>query len=44
MRAVDRKNPCNDSEYDELKEKLHNTILRDQVRGDIEADIEPKEM
>lgn len=43
MRAVDRKNPCNDSEYDELKEKLH-TIIRDQVRGDIEADIEPEEM
>lgn len=39
---MDQKNPYNDSEYDELREKLH-TIIRNPVRGDIAANMVPEE-
>lgn len=46
---MDQKNQYDDSKYDELKEKLlkagtQKTIIRDQVRGDTEEGIAPKEV
>lgn len=46
--AMDETNQYDDGKYDELKEKLlkagtQKNTIRDQVRGDIEADIVPKE-
>lgn len=46
--TMDQKNQYDNSEYDELKEKLlksgtQKTIMKDQVRGEIETDV-PKEM
>lgn len=49
IRALDEKNQYDDSKYDELKKKLPmagtlKTRIGDQVRGDTEVDIAPKDV